>query len=128
VHAGFLEFLNDGISNSKVWETVKTNLTPVFYHVILPAIWFGQHNAATWQEDPVEYINRKYTTADDGWNPRQSASELLCNICRESSRALGSILGYCEKSMASYEAADLVTLSTIHYTLYTIHYILDTRH
>ena len=48
VHAGFLEFISHGVGNTQVWDIIKTNLMPMFYHVILPAIWFGQHDALLW--------------------------------------------------------------------------------
>jgi hypothetical protein len=58
VQSECLQFIDEGVGYKKLWEVLQQNMMPLFYHVILPAMWFNQHDASLWEEDPVEYINR----------------------------------------------------------------------
>jgi hypothetical protein len=106
VHSELLEFVSDAVCVRQCWAVLKPELMPLFYHVILPGLWFDSHDAALWEEDPVEYITRKYGDQDETQSPRSAASNLLCEIARHRTKSLGTILGFCASSLEAYARAE----------------------
>jgi len=105
VHSELLEFVSDSVSVRKCWEVLKPELKPLFYHVILPGLWFDAHDQALWEDEPVEYIVRKYGEQDELQSPRNAASQLLCEIARHRGKSLGTILTFCGTSLSAYKDA-----------------------
>jgi hypothetical protein len=66
IHSELMEFVADCVGIPQTWAALRKQLQPLFYHVLLPALWHNAHDQALWNEDPVEYILAKYDTDETG--------------------------------------------------------------
>jgi hypothetical protein len=44
IHSEMLEFLADCVGVPQTWKVLRQQLMPLFYHVILPALWLNAHD------------------------------------------------------------------------------------
>ena len=104
-HTEMLEFIADCVAAPQTWKVLRSQLVPLFYHVLLPALWLNAHDQELWREDPVEYILAKYETDEAAYSARLAAGGLLCEMARVRPKAIAAVLSYCESSLQAYARA-----------------------
>jgi len=106
VHSDCFGLLSECQKVRKCWNVLKPNLKPLFYHVVVPAMWHGAHDENLWREDPVEYIMKKYDDQEEMYNPRIAARHFLMDLIDEHSKTLSTLLSYCKMSLTAYADAE----------------------
>ncbi|PIA18926.1 importin-8 [Coemansia reversa NRRL 1564] len=100
------QFLSDCVKDKTAWKLLKPHTEAIVAHFIFPLLCFSRSDQELWEDNPVEYVQKRIDPLDDFGSATVSVSNLLIDLAFDRKKAtLGSILGFINGVLGTYAQA-----------------------
>ncbi|KAJ1873506.1 Nonsense-mediated mRNA decay protein 5 [Coemansia sp. RSA 990] len=97
------QFLSDCIKEKSAWKLLKPHTEAIVAHFIFPQLCFTKADQELWEDNPVEYVQKRIDPLDDFGSATAAASNLLIDFAFERrSATLNTILAFVNGVLTSY--------------------------
>ncbi|KAJ1730561.1 Nonsense-mediated mRNA decay protein 5 [Coemansia biformis] len=102
------QFLSDCVKDKAAWKLLKPHTEGIVAHFIFPQMCFTAADQELWEDNPVEYVQKRIDPLDDFGSAVVAASNLLIDLAYDRKQAtLSTILGFINGVLSTYtQAAD----------------------
>ncbi|KAI9202660.1 armadillo-type protein [Polychytrium aggregatum] len=76
-------FIADCVKHKNTWALIKPHLEMLIQNFIFPALCFSEQDQSVWEENPVEFINKKVDPIESFYSLSAAAEVLLIGIVRD---------------------------------------------
>ncbi|KAJ1721002.1 Nonsense-mediated mRNA decay protein 5 [Coemansia erecta] len=96
-------FLSDCVKEKSAWKLLKPHADGIVSHFIFPQLCFSEADQELWEDNPVEYVQKRVEPIDDFGSSNVAASNLLIDLAVDRKKAtLSSILSFINGILTSY--------------------------
>ncbi|KAI9505769.1 Nonsense-mediated mRNA decay protein 5 [Coemansia spiralis] len=101
---GFIsQFLSDCVKEKSAWKLLKPHVEGIVAHFIFPQMCFSEADQELWEDNPVEYVQKRIDPIDDFGSANMAASNLLVDFAIDRKKStLSIILDFINKVLATY--------------------------
>ncbi|KAI8325447.1 ARM repeat-containing protein [Martensiomyces pterosporus] len=100
------QLLSDCVKEKSAWKLLKPHVESIVSHYIFPQMCFAESDQELWEDNPVEYVQKKIDPIDDFGSASLAASNLLIDFAVDRKKAtLSTILGFINSVLATYSQA-----------------------
>lgn len=93
-----LNYLNTSVEMSKTWQVIKPLVSTIITDFIFPLVCFNDEDQELWEDDPYEYVRRKYDVMEDFSSAETAALMLLHQLAQKrGAQTLDFIMGFCHQ-------------------------------
>ncbi|KAJ2547796.1 Nonsense-mediated mRNA decay protein 5, partial [Coemansia sp. RSA 1933] len=97
------KFLSDCVKEKSAWKLLKPHVEGIVEHFIFPQMCFSEADQELWEDNPVEYVQKRIDPIDDFGVASIAASSLLIDFAIDRKKAtLSIILAFVNKVLAAY--------------------------
>ncbi|KAJ2722037.1 Nonsense-mediated mRNA decay protein 5 [Coemansia sp. Benny D115] len=97
------QMLSDCIKEKTAWKLLKPHVEGIVSHFIFPQLCFSEADQELWEDNPVEYVQKRVDPLDDFGSASLSASNLLIDLAVDRKKAtLNIILNFVNGVLATY--------------------------
>ncbi|KAJ2662905.1 Nonsense-mediated mRNA decay protein 5 [Coemansia sp. RSA 1200] len=97
------QFLADCVKEKSAWKLLKPHVEGIVSHFIFPQMCFSEADQELWEDNPVEYVQKRIDPIDDFGVANIAASNLLVDFAIDRKKAtLSIILDFVNKVLATY--------------------------
>ncbi|KAJ2780855.1 Nonsense-mediated mRNA decay protein 5 [Coemansia javaensis] len=97
------QFLSDCVKERSAWKLLKPHVEGIVSHFIFPQLCFSRADQELWEDNPVEYVQKRIDPLDDFGSPVVAASTLLIDLAFDRKQAtLSTILGFVNGVLNAY--------------------------
>ncbi|KAJ2454378.1 Nonsense-mediated mRNA decay protein 5, partial [Coemansia sp. RSA 2424] len=97
------QFLSDCVKEKSAWKLVKPHTEGIVSHFIFPQMCFSRADQELWEDNPVEYVQKRIDPLDDFGSPSVAASSLLIDLAVDRKKAtLSFILSFVNNVLSTY--------------------------
>ncbi|KAJ2413554.1 Nonsense-mediated mRNA decay protein 5 [Coemansia sp. IMI 209128] len=96
-------FLSDCVKEKSSWKLVKPHTEGIVSHFIFPQMCFSRADQELWEDNPVEYVQKRIDPLDDFGSPHVAASSLLIDLAVDRKKStLSFILSFINNVLTTY--------------------------
>jgi importin-7 len=104
--------LTQFMSHAYTWNMLKDNVMVVIKDIVFPLLCFTDEEQELWENEPYEFVHRKFDVLDDFKNPISAAQELLQEaVLVRKKTLLMPILEFCMSILAQYSHQSIMDAS-----------------
>ncbi|KAJ1857110.1 Nonsense-mediated mRNA decay protein 5 [Coemansia sp. RSA 1822] len=97
------QFLSDCIKEKSAWKLLKPHTEAIVAHFVFPQLCFTKADQELWEDNPVEYVQKRIDPLDDFGSATVAASNLLIDLAFDrKSATLNTILGFVNNVLTTY--------------------------
>ncbi|KAK4375906.1 hypothetical protein RND71_006583 [Anisodus tanguticus] len=78
-----LQYLNNSISKSNMYNLLQPRLDIILFEIIFPLMHFSDNDQKLWEEDPHEYVRKGYDIIEDLYSTRIAAMDNVSELVRK---------------------------------------------
>ncbi|KAI9216203.1 armadillo-type protein [Blastocladiella britannica] len=105
VHFILAQFYANAVSHKDTWAILRPFAQQLVQHVVHPALCMTAADFELWEDEPVEFVNRKVDPLDDYKSPASGASILLMSLATQRRKAtFEGIVQFVHETMLAYNA------------------------
>ncbi|CAH9136550.1 unnamed protein product [Cuscuta epithymum] len=78
-----LQYLNNSISKSSMYNLLQPNLDILLFEIVFPLMCFNDNDQKLWDEDPYEYVRKGYDIIEDLYSPKTAAMDFVSELVRK---------------------------------------------
>jgi len=97
------QYLEHSINHSHTWKVLKTVYMDILKDVAYPLMCFMEEDHDTWEDDPNEYIRKKFSLYEDFLSPSTAAHSFLHCACSKRKNVLQKTMGFCHSILTATE-------------------------
>ncbi|KAJ1996738.1 Nonsense-mediated mRNA decay protein 5, partial [Coemansia thaxteri] len=97
------QFMSDCVKEKSAWKLIKPHAEGIVSHFIFPQMCFSRADQELWEDNPVEYVQKRIDPLDDFGSPNVAVSSLLIDLAVDRKKAtLSSILSFINGVLDTY--------------------------
>ncbi|KAJ2377804.1 Nonsense-mediated mRNA decay protein 5, partial [Coemansia sp. RSA 2611] len=98
------QFLSDCVKEKSAWKLLKPHTEAIVAHFIFPQLCFTKADQELWEDNPVEYVQKRIEPLDDFGSATVAVSNLLIDLAFDrKSATLNTILGFVNGVLTNYQ-------------------------
>ncbi|KAJ2595848.1 Nonsense-mediated mRNA decay protein 5 [Coemansia sp. RSA 1722] len=95
--------LSDCVKEKSAWKLLKPHVEGIVSHFIFPQLCFSESDQELWEDNPVEYVQKRIDPIDDFGSANIAASNLLIDLAVDRKKAtLSPILAFINGVFTNY--------------------------
>ena len=103
--ASTITFLDECIKPKATWDLLRPHLETIVRHVIFPVMCISDTDIELFEDDPAEYIQKKFTYYDEVSSPDMAANSFLITLTQQRKKQTFTVLAFINETVNAYEAA-----------------------
>ncbi|KCV71231.1 hypothetical protein H696_02181 [Fonticula alba] len=100
-----VEFISEAIRLNSAWKIVRPHFDQVFSHVLFKLVCFSDDDQELWEDDPHEFLRRKFNFELEYTNPSTAAISCINLAGARRKSTLMPMLLFCIERLNTYLAA-----------------------